>query len=163
MWPRPWLLLTQVSEAELGRWTSWTGFSPGGESAFPREGDSLKRRRGDVKRRTACARSLRPRVGPARSRLGRLVHLLQQPPRHPSEKSDACDERSPKGPSLEIDALLQGALAPEHGGRVRFRGAHWNRLILRARHFRVEIGVAAIAGDERLNGVSRRLRVAAAV
>src|SRR5437899_8729835 len=50
MWPRPWLLLTQVSEAELGRWTSWTGLGPGGESAFPREGDSLKRRRGDVKR-----------------------------------------------------------------------------------------------------------------
>src|SRR2546423_2048203 len=49
MWPRPWLLLTKVSEAELGRWTSWTGLEPGGESAFPREGASLERRRRAVK------------------------------------------------------------------------------------------------------------------
>src|SRR2546430_9877621 len=35
MWRRPWLLLTQVSEAELGRWTSWTGFHRAGSLHFP--------------------------------------------------------------------------------------------------------------------------------
>src|SRR6266545_1116083 len=48
MWARPWLLLTESVKQSLDA-DVLDRFAPGGESAFPREGDSLERRRRDVK------------------------------------------------------------------------------------------------------------------
>src|SRR6266849_8951516 len=51
MVPHPWLLLTESSEAELGRGRLGPVWSRAGSLHFPREGDILEQRRGDVKRR----------------------------------------------------------------------------------------------------------------
>src|SRR5437773_2223356 len=47
---RPWLLLTKVKRSRAWTLGVLDRLSPGGESAFPREGGSLERRPYDVKR-----------------------------------------------------------------------------------------------------------------
>src|SRR5712691_11761110 len=77
MWARPWLLLTESVKQSLDA-DVLDRFAPGGESAFPREGDSLEWRRRDVKAPGSSGSPCRsdgsyrsPRAGRVEQHLGR--------------------------------------------------------------------------------------------
>src|SRR5712691_5966627 len=77
MWARPWLLLTESVKQSLDA-DVLNRFAPGGESAFPREGDSLEWRRRDVKAPGSSGSPRRsdgsygpPRAGRVEQHLGR--------------------------------------------------------------------------------------------
>src|SRR5467141_1431423 len=71
-------------------------------------------------------------------------------------------ERRPKRPPLDVDSFFERALSAEYGGRVPFDRFHGRRLF-GARHLCVEIGIAAVSGNERFDGIRRWFCFTAAV
>src|SRR2546422_9291917 len=111
MWSRPWLLLTKVSEAELGRGRLepvCTGrgvcISP---SAFPREGDSLEWRRRDVKAPGSSGSPCRSDGSYRSTRAGRVEQHLGRGPGRARERGIAAHKGGREG-ALDEDLELGG-------------------------------------------------------
>src|SRR3989442_7292426 len=140
---RPWLLLTESVKQSLDA-DVLDRFAPGGESAFPREGDSLERRRRDVKAPRSSGPPCLSDGSYGSPRAGRVEQHLGRGARRARKRGIAAHQGGREG-AFDEDLELggEGVLAPAL--QAAREGARPN-----ARHVRSTSAAFRLIGHRRI-------------